>query len=157
GAILAFDVVISPRLGLTMEFTVALMLVLLGTMNLTGAMRRIEEEAHVHRGESSLSTTSSSSARRGQTWLRMVRRLAVGVVQGPAGSAAVALLVLTTIHQATWGLFSLVIFGIGTVAGMVLLTSLMAAPLAYGADRFAALNRHMARATGLASVAFGLV
>jgi high-affinity nickel-transport protein len=40
-AIILFGVVIPPRLGLTLEFSVALMLVLLGVLNLTGAMHWI--------------------------------------------------------------------------------------------------------------------
>src|SRR5215470_12815474 len=37
-AIILFGFVIPPRLGLTLEFSVALMLILLGVLNLTGAM-----------------------------------------------------------------------------------------------------------------------
>src|SRR5215470_12615336 len=37
-AIILFGVVIPPRVGLTLEFSVALMLILLGVLNLTGAM-----------------------------------------------------------------------------------------------------------------------
>src|SRR5712692_5175636 len=54
GAIILFNVVIPPRLGLTMEFAVALMLVVLGILNLTGIMRWIQDalapagEAHSH-------------------------------------------------------------------------------------------------------------
>ena len=42
-AIIVFGVVIPPRLGLSMEFSVALMLILLGLLNLTGFMRWITE------------------------------------------------------------------------------------------------------------------
>src|ERR1700677_2182736 len=42
-AIIIFGVVIPPRLGLSMEFCVALMLILLGVLNLTGVMRWITE------------------------------------------------------------------------------------------------------------------
>ena len=40
-AIILFGFVIPPRLGLALEFSVALMLILLGVLNLTGAMRWI--------------------------------------------------------------------------------------------------------------------
>src|ERR1700677_4026289 len=40
-AIIIFGVVIPPRLGLSMEFSVALMLILLGLLNLTGVMQRL--------------------------------------------------------------------------------------------------------------------
>ena len=42
-AIIVFGVVIPPRLGLSMEFCVALMFILLGVLNLTGVMRCITE------------------------------------------------------------------------------------------------------------------
>src|SRR6202163_3095590 len=42
-AIILFGLVIPPRVGLTMEFSVGLMLVLLGVLNLSGMMRRITD------------------------------------------------------------------------------------------------------------------
>src|SRR6266446_3499471 len=39
GAIILFGVVIPPRLGLTMEFSVAVMLILLGILTVAGVMR----------------------------------------------------------------------------------------------------------------------
>ena len=56
-AIILFGVVIPPRLGLTMELSVGVMLILLGILNLSGFMRWITEQftpaaaasdAHVH-------------------------------------------------------------------------------------------------------------
>src|ERR1700746_3025648 len=43
-AIILFGLVIPPRLGLALEFSVALMLILLGVLNLTGAMRWISHK-----------------------------------------------------------------------------------------------------------------
>src|SRR5690349_23650102 len=43
-AIILFGVVIPPRAGLTMEFSVGLMLILLGVLNLTGAMKWLSEK-----------------------------------------------------------------------------------------------------------------
>ena len=80
----------------------------------------------------------------------------VGVVHGLAGSAAVALLVLTTIQDPRWAMAYLVLFGGGTVLGMVLITMAIATPFAYGIDRFALSHRSLQTATGLVSVAFGL-
>src|ERR1700738_3953774 len=64
--IILFDLVIPTRVGLTMEFTVGLMLILLGVLNLTGAMAWISEKfspahpqvtgshAHVHEHDSKM-------------------------------------------------------------------------------------------------------
>ena len=61
----------------------------------------------------------------------VLRPLAVGIVHGLAGSAAVALLVLTTINRPSWAIGYLLIFGLGTVAGMMLITAAIALPFAY--------------------------
>ena len=148
GLIVVFGLVIPPRVGLSMELSVAVMLVVLGAMNLTGAMRRIDEAAH---GAKHHSADEPARAR----GLRL-RPLIVGVVHGLAGSAAVALLVLTTIRDAAWALCYLAIFGGGTVLGMMLLTSAMAVPVAAASHRFGSFERVLSRATGIASIVFGL-
>src|ERR1700682_5566466 len=57
------------------------------------------------------------------------------------GSAAVALLVLTTIRVPTWAVFYLLVFGLGTVAGMMLITAAIAFPFPYSESRFIWLSR----------------
>src|SRR5205807_9742446 len=86
----------------------------------------------------------------------MLRPLLVAVVHGLAGSAAVALLVLATIPDPWWGIAYLVVFGAGTIAGMMLITAATALPFAYTVNRFAAVNRHLVLASGVASIGFGL-
>ncbi len=86
----------------------------------------------------------------------IVRPLLVGIVHGLAGSAAVALLVLATINRASWAIGYLLIFGLGTVAGMMLITAAIAIPFAYSMRNFVRLNRGLALASGFLSLAFGL-
>lgn len=158
GAIILFGVVIPPRVGLSMEMAVAALLVVLGAMNLTGALRSIDEHVqaaghgHSHVHGHSHGRPSLRALGRGQ----IVRPLVVGLVHGLAGSAAISLLVLATIHDATWALVYLVVFGVGTVVGMTLLTLGMAGPIAKTAGFSAAAERGLVRATGLLSLAFGL-
>src|SRR6202034_2639169 len=85
-----------------------------------------------------------------------VRPLTVGLVHGLAGSAAVALLVLTAIRDPRWATAYLLVFGLGTIAGMMLITMIIGAPFAYKGKRFAPLNRGLGLASGLVSIAFGL-
>ena len=87
---------------------------------------------------------------------QVVRPLAVGIVHGLAGSAAVALLVLTTIRVPSWAVLYLLVFGIGTVAGMMSITAAIAVPFAFSESRFVRLNRGLGMASGLLSLAFGL-
>ena len=87
----------------------------------------------------------------------VARPLAVGVVHGLAGSAAVALLVLATVRDPKWAIFYLSVFGIGTVSGMMLLTTAMAAPIAALAHRSRHAELTLVRLTGLVSICCGLV
>jgi ABC-type nickel/cobalt efflux system permease component RcnA len=186
-AIILFGLVIPPRIGLTMEFSVGLMLILLGVLNLSGLMRWITEtltpmqlgpHAHTHphghgdyvhshsHGHGGKETHGHAEDATPVGWMdrtfgrlglyQVLRPLAVGIVHGLAGSAAVALLVLTTIRVATWAVFYLLVFGLGTVAGMMLITAAIAVPFKFSEARFARLNRGLGLASGLISLGFGL-
>ena len=186
-AIILFNVAIPTRVGLTMEFTVGLMLILLGILNLIGVSGWLSEKfspahpkvtgEHVHIHEHGKHLHYHWHSHRPQSehhgeqinppgWLRApfvklglfhaLLPLFVGVVHGLAGSAAVALLVLTTIHDPRWAVVYLLIFGVGTIAGMMLITLALALPFSFAGTRFAWVNRGLVTASGLVSLCFGL-
>jgi high-affinity nickel-transport protein len=66
-----------------------------------------------------------------------LRSIAVGIIHGLAGSAAVALLVLSTIKNPYWAATYLLVFGAGTILGMMGVTVVMTVPfrLALAASR----------------------
>lgn len=86
----------------------------------------------------------------------LIRPLIVGVVHGLAGSAAVALLVLAAVRDPLWAIAYLALFGVGTVAGMILFTSVLALPIVYAGGRAPSLSVFIRAAAGALSVAFGL-
>lgn len=131
GAIIVFRLSVPPRIGLALEFVVALMLIVLGALSL-----------------SDRAMTSAASA---------VRPVVVGLVHGLAGSAFVALLVVAAVPGAWLGLAYLAIFGLGTIAGMALVTMAVAVPSLLSAHRIVHAHRYLRLASGVASVAFGLV
>lgn len=149
-AIVVFGVVIPPRVALALELAVGCMLVVLGALNLA---RLAAPKAGV--GGTHVTGAAHAAAGTGETSL--LRPLVVGVVHGLAGSAAVALLVLGTIHRAGWAVVYLTVFGLGTIAGMLLITSVIAVPVAAAAGRFERLHRVLGFMTGVASVALGAV
>jgi ABC-type nickel/cobalt efflux system permease component RcnA len=187
GLIILFDVVIPPRLGLAMEFSVALMLILLGILNVAGPLRRVllgrsagaaaapgihvhhhshadyvHQHAHGHEpGSHGHAEQETPLSRLDRLFGRLglyqaARPLVVGVVHGLAGSAAVALLVLATIRDPLWATAYLLLFGAGTVVGMMAITVVIAMPFTYSAGRFATVHRGLGVAAGLLSLVFGL-
>lgn len=182
--IILFGLVIPARVGLTMELSVGIMLVLLGILNLSGILRWLTNSftpagstshAHIHSHGDYIHNHPHSHApeKHGHAetatpvgWLdrnfgrlglyQVLRPLTVGIVHGLAGSAAVALLVLTTIRVSSLAVVYLLVFGLGTIAGMMLITAAIAVPFAASASRFSRLNRGLSVASGVISLAFGL-
>lgn len=185
--IILFSLVISPRLGLTMELSVGFMLILLGIFNLAGFRRTVDQVVpgsgssgdpihehyhahgdyiHNHVHGHSPQTHAHAADRTPLSMMdrmfgklslyQICRPLIVGIVHGLAGSAAIALLVLTTIHDSRWAVAYLLVFGVGTIAGMMVITVAMASAIHYTQARSAWLNRRLGAAAGFISLAFGL-
>jgi high-affinity nickel-transport protein len=87
---------------------------------------------------------------------QLVRPLLVGIVHGLAGSAAVTLLVLATIQNSRWALLYLSVFGLGTIAGMMLVTAAIGVPFARTGKRFTRMHRTLRFASGAISLVFGV-
>jgi high-affinity nickel-transport protein len=172
GGIILFGWVIPHRLGLSMEFAVGLMLIALGVANIWGVLRQREESPHEHPHPhgNEVHTHPHDHLRREHhepaavSWLdvrlagirvyQLLRPMLVGVVHGLAGSAAVALLVLAAIDNPRWGVMYLLVFGLGTIAGMTLVT----ASISLSFTRHAGSKRWAQRvrlASGLLSLGFG--
>ena len=189
GGIILFGWVIPPRVGLSMELAVGLMLILLGIMNLRGVFQLMAErrpmgshdhhdpvhthphshgdfvhnhphghdpERHPHNPEQTpVGWLDRHLGRLGA--YQALRPLVIGVVHGLAGSAAVALLVLATIPDPRWGVLYLMVFGLGTVLGMMLITTMVALPFAYTQLHASSINTGLRIATGAISLGFGLL
>jgi ABC-type nickel/cobalt efflux system permease component RcnA len=186
GAIILFKLTISARISMGMEFAVAVVLILLGLSTLarsSSAFRWLlgigpkEHEllahthSHEHDGMRHLHPHAHASgdehlhADHLQSVEKHAKRFAsgsherafgVGLVHGLAGSAAIALLVLTAIPGPMLGLAYLVIFGIGTVIGMAIITTAIGLPMTLTAARLGGLNRTLLVGAGLLSLGFGL-
>lgn len=183
--IIGFNVVIPPPVGLAMEFAVALMLIALGVLNLTGGMRAITErltpgapihghdhghihahadapEAHAH-AHAHLHGHGTDPHLGGVSglvatfgWYQLLRPVGVGLVHGLAGSAAVALLVLATIQDTGAAIAYLVVFCLGVAAGMAALTTVIGLPFWIARARSQQINRWLTIGSGVLSLAFGL-
>jgi hypothetical protein len=86
-----------------------------------------------------------------------LRTLLVGMIHGLAGSAALVVLTASTIGDPATGLLYVLLFGLGSVAGMAALSALIAIPLAWTARALTTTNRLLQGAVGAATVGLGIV
>jgi high-affinity nickel-transport protein len=133
GVIVGLRVAIPERVSLAFEFLVALMLIALGVLTLL----RSRDDA--------VATP------------RAFPPIVIGFVHGLAGTAAVALLALAAVRGPVEGIVYLVVFGLGTIVGMMGVTAAIAAPALFAARRLTAVRRYVRLGAGAASLVVGLV
>ena len=136
GLIILFNIVVPPRVGLALEFAVGIALTVVGTLNVAGKGGFLSSAVEDAKGTG-------------------VKAFIVGLVHGLAGSAAVALLVLATVRDSVAACLYLLVFGLGTICGMMLVTIAFASPVAVLARRFAWNGGMLRLVTGVLSLAFG--
>lgn len=164
---LATGLSMGERLSVWLEGAVGVMLVLLGGHVLYRLLRdRVHFHMHGHDdGVVHLHAHSHAGEhRRGHGFRHEhahreglpVRTLLVGMTHGLAGSAALMVLTATTIRDPLTGLLYVVLFGLGSIGGMAILSALIAVPLTWTASALTAANRWLQGAIGVATTTLGL-
>jgi len=167
GAVLLLGQAISPGLEHALETAVGVMLVLLGADVLRRAARdrihfhvhrhgpaTLHVHAHSHRGEGAHAASAHRHAHP-RRW--PLRALAVGMMHGLAGSAALVVLSLEAIASPGLGFGYIALFGVGSIAGMALLSVVIALPLGLSARRLTGLHGAATAAVGVGSCVLGVV
>lgn len=131
GAIIAFKVVFDARLGLSLEMSVAVMLIVLGLLNIF-------------------------DVRTSTRGINPSRPFFVGIVHGLAGSAGAALLIVPLIDDPRWAALYLLTFGFGTIVGMALITVTIALPSLLATAHLPSVQRSLPLASGAVSLVFGI-
>ncbi|MEP6921672.1 MAG: hypothetical protein ABI967_11155 [bacterium] len=165
--VLVLRVAIPEHVANWLEFGVALMIIGLGIGAFVRALRG-RADAHVHKhihdGTSHAhlhfheheTEHSGLGAHHSHTVARIgIKPLLVGAMHGLAGSAALTLLVLTQIDSLGLGLLYLVIFGFGSILGMLLMSTLVGLPFALSARRLTGVSYGLQSVAGALSIAFG--
>ncbi len=155
-------------LSLVLELAVAVMLISLGLMVVWRVVRerlhfhlhhhadgKVHFHAHSHAGEHRAHDTNRHDHNHSlDHWGHNVRRsLMVGIMHGLAGSAA--LIALAAPGQWLQGVGFVLLFGLGSIAGMVVLSSVIALPLVLSGRLMTGLNRGLQLGIGLFSIAIG--
>lgn len=175
--VLALRIAIPARVADWLEFGVALMIIGLGASALARALllrRRADAHIHRHRHGDGRSHVHVHFHERGTGHAAPVapitpadvhthalarvgfKPLVVGAAHGLAGSAALTLLVLAQIDSAALGLVYLLVFGLGSICGMMLMSALIGLPFALAARRVSGLYYGLQTVAGAVSIVFGL-
>lgn len=157
--VLLFRLKLPEGLEHVVDLGVGVLLMALGAHTLWQLVRarlqldRHEHEGHVHvhihgRGHTHPLPTRD---RRG------LLTFGIGMIHGLAGSGAAAVLALAAAPTLATGAGYLLVFGLGTCAGMFATTLCIAAPAVAAVSRCGGLHRAVRAASGLASIAVGIM
>jgi sulfite exporter TauE/SafE len=161
-AVVFFRLSISPRAALSIELGVGLMLILLGLDLLRRLSRgdlQLHSHLHHHHGSEHvhLHVHGTSFLPPTHSHHHVGKRIfLVGLVHGLAGSAALMLFVLTTISSPWIALLYVVVFGMGTIGGMLVMSALIGLPFALASRFVPRMLGAIQLATGVGSVVFGM-
>jgi ABC-type nickel/cobalt efflux system permease component RcnA len=163
-AVLVLHVKIGEKTALALEFCVALMLIALGANALRRILRGGKLHIHSHHhGEHAhlhphIHEPSVELSERTHHSLRTnARPILVGMVHGLAGSAALMLLVLSTVSSPVVGLLFIAVFGIGSISGMLMMSALVSLPLQFTANRFNRTHRAVQMLAAVFSLGLGMM
>jgi ABC-type nickel/cobalt efflux system permease component RcnA len=173
--VILLRVAIPEYIATWLEFAVALMIIGLGTRILYLVLinkqhvhvhkhthhGRSHTHLHFHEDESSHDPLERRDKEHENHFIRITgwKPIIIGMVHGLAGSAALTLLVLTNVisgGSSAMGLAYLFIFGIGSIGGMIGMSTLIGLPFVFTARNFEHINRPVRLIAGIASIAFGI-
>lgn len=164
-ALAAFRLVLTPQISQFLEFVVGCMLIALGVNVLFKLLRGSALHAHVHEHDGvehkhlhvhvAEKKHEHHHQHQHRTFRLGGRPFMVGVVHGLAGTAALMMLVVGAIPSLVLAAAYILIFGVGSIGGMVLMSVLMSVPLALAVHRLRVVERVIRLAAGLFSLGFG--
>ncbi len=164
--IIALRLTIPDRLALLLEFFVGIMLVGLGVQviysfrkkrvhqHLHGHEERTHHHFHSHEQQPGHAKAHHRFLPFGKPFLRK-KSFLVGTVHGVAGSAALTLLVLASIESPWASMVYILLFGLGSILSMGVMTIFISLPFVFSARRLPNLNRSIQFGIGTLSILFG--
>ena len=152
---------IPPEIDRALEGLVAILVVALGANALVQALGsiRLHRHEHAHSGHSHRHLHLHLGPTTSHTHVHVIgagrRPLLMGALHGLAGSAALLLLVLATMPSTVAALLYVVVFGVGSTVGMVIVSGVIGIPFAVrGSSERTRLALQLA--TGIASLGVGV-
>lgn len=156
--VILLKVTISETVEGYLEAAVGLMLVLLGlnVLHKLFTAEKLHAHEHSHNGHSHAHLHIHQAKEKPAAHHSFSpRSVIVGMVHGLAGSAGLMLLVLPTISSRAVAILFILIFGVGSIGGMIVMSFLMGLPLHFTAGRFITINKGIRFLAGAFSLVWG--
>jgi sulfite exporter TauE/SafE len=150
---------IPEKWAMSLEFLVGIMLVYLGLSTILSfknihvhqheqnGIEHTQYHSHLHKGDHKHNHSQNN--------VSYIKSMLIGFVHGLAGSGAMVLLTMSTVNSVWEAIFFILIFGVGTVIGMLFFTTIIGIPFVYSAKKVN-LNKTLTRITGVISTVFGI-
>ena len=157
--ILLLKITIPKKLVLSLEFIIGVMLILLGfKVFLTIKKEKIHFHKHRHGKKEHIHFHSHEPVKQHyHKHLPFKKSLFIGLIHGFAGSAALSLLVLTTIQSFWMGVIYIAIFGLGSIIGMMLVGAVISLPLKLIPSYLIKSHKFLKFSIGLISIMLGFI
>ncbi len=166
-AVLWVDAIVPERFAAGLEFVVGLMLMLLGADVIRRLRARrihfhVHEHAdgvrhfHAHAHDGTRPHDEDPHDHAHPARLLEPRALLVGMVHGMAGTAALVLLTLQTLHDPWLGMLYILLFGAGSILGMGMVSAIIALPLQQAGHRLTRWHAALQYVIGIVTLGYGL-
>ena len=156
-AVILLKLQIPESFETTAETFVGVMLVLLGTNALRKlfSAEKFHAHTHAHGEREHVHFHTHEKEEAGSHHRFGPRSILIGMLHGLAGSAALMLLLIPTIPSPALALGYILVFGFGSIVGMMAMSFLIGLPLHFTANRFNAVNSGIKLFAGLFSLGLG--
>ena len=157
GIVLSMKWTISSQFALGMEVLVGLMIIILGARLLWCSFQTVTLHVHQHSHKGTMHSHvhlhgHDTVTHHHHIFDSKMKALTVGFVHGLAGSAALSLAVLSTAPSVFWGLTYILIFGVGSIGGMLAVSTMLSLPFVYATGVW---HHQIKCGAGLLAVGFG--
>lgn len=162
-AVLLLAISIPIKLALSLEFGVGIVLIVLGL----SVIRSVRKNAFIDSFFKMFSTQHMHPHAHGnkihvhphnhdEEHTHSHKSVIVGMIHGMAGSGALMLVVLSTVDSVMSGLAYIALFGIGSIVGMFVISTLIGLPFVFTAKRFGKMNKYIRTVAALVSIGLGI-
>ncbi|MFC4801592.1 sulfite exporter TauE/SafE family protein [Neobacillus sp. GCM10023253] len=150
---------IPEKWAMSLEFLVGIMLVYLGVSTVL-SFKSIHIHQHEHHGEDHKHVHSHTHMgkhrhKHKHQNVSYLKSMVIGLIHGLAGSGAMVLLTMSTVHSVWEAAIYILIFGVGTIIGMLFFTTIIGIPFVFSSKKVG-LNKSLTQITGLISIVFGI-